>query len=251
MALFVIVIFGGIMLWLKFYTNHGQKLDLPTYEGMHISDAESDAEDKSFVVVVKDSTHRVGVPGGIILSQNPKGGSLVKENRKIYVDVAKYNADLIGLTDMRPMYGHEYENKKKELASLFIESKIRRRRYDPGEPNHILEVWYEGKQIDGRNGRTQGVNIKVGSTLEFVLSGIDGGETNSIDYSCKTLREVKWIFDKSRLKIGNIEKRGVITDMDNAYIIDQIPPFEENKVIPFGSIVNLVIQQDKPIDCNK
>ncbi|MBT8189330.1 MAG: PASTA domain-containing protein [Bacteroidia bacterium] len=249
MLLLVLFVFGGVLLWLRFYTNHGQRLELPDYNGKHIVEATEDAEDRSFQLVVKDSTHRVGVPGGIILSQNPKPGSRVKENRKIYVDVAKYNPDLIALADMRPMYGREYENKRKELASQFINSKIKGRRYDPGEPNHILEVWYEGELIDGNSGRKTGVNIKVGSTLEFIVSSYEGGQVSSTDYSCKTLREAKWIFDQYRLRIGDIERIGVITDMDNAYIIAQDPPHEEGKEIPFGTRINLSVQQEKPERC--
>ena len=30
--------------------------------------------------------------------------------------------------------------------------------------------------IDGKAGRKEGVNIKVGGTLEFVVSGLEGGE---------------------------------------------------------------------------
>ena len=249
MFLLILVIFGGVLLWLRAYTNHGQRLELPDYNGKHIVEASDDAKGRSFQIVVKDSVHRVGVEGGLILSQSPMPGSKVKENRKIYVDVAKYNPDLIKLADMRPMYGREYENKRKELASQFINAKIKHKRYDPGEPNHILEVWYEDNLIDGKDGRTPGVEIKVGSTLEFVVSSIEGGQVSSSDYSCKTLREARWIFDRYRLQMGNIKRIGVITDMDNAYIIAQDPPHVEGKEIPFGTQIDLTVQQEKPQKC--
>ncbi|NNE25778.1 MAG: PASTA domain-containing protein [Saprospiraceae bacterium] len=249
MALVVILLLGGVMIWLRFYTNHGQKLELPDYKEMHIKDAKSDAELKTFEVVVKDSAYRVGMPGGLILTQNPKPGSLVKEGRKIYVDISKYNPDLVALSDLRPMYGHEYSNKQRELASLFINSKIKSRRYDPGEPDHILEVWYEGDLIEGKEGVKKGVDIKVGGTLEFVVSGLEGGKAESVDYTCKTLREMQFILDYSRLKMGKITRTGVITNMEDAYIIAQNPPHEEGKTIPHGTKIDFTVQQDKPESC--
>lgn len=250
MAFVVLLILGGTMLWLRFYTSHGQKLELPNYEGKHIKEASIDADDRSFQIVIKDSTHRVGIPGGLILAQNPKPGSLVKENRKIYVDVAKYNADVIALADMRPLYGHEYDNKKKELASMFINSVIKSRRYDKGEPNHILEVWYEGEKIDGQSGKKPGVEIKVGSTLEFIVSGVEGGKTALQDYTCNLLKEAEFMIGNSRFKVGNIEKLGAITDMSNAYIVAQNPSFEEDLELSFGTPIDLTIQQAKPKECN-
>ena len=249
MALVVILLLGGVMIWLRFYTNHGQKLELPDYKEMHISEAEADAKSKTFKVVVKDSAYRVGIPGGTILTQNPKPGSLVKEGRKIYVDISKYNPDLIALSDLRPMFGYEYSNKKRELSSLFINSKIKKRRYDPSEPNHILEVWYNNEVIEGKEGVKQGVNIQVGDTLEFVVSGLDGGEAKSVDYTCKTLRELRFILDISRLKMGDITRVGAIKDMDNAYVIAQNPVHEEGKLIPHGTKFDLTVQQEKPESC--
>ena len=237
------------MIWLKFYTNHGQKLELPQYEGIALIEAQEDASERSFEIIVNDSIHKVGVPGGIILTQNPTAGSLVKENRKIYVDITKHDADLIPLSELRQMYGREYNSKKQELASLLINSEIKSRRYDPGEPNHILEVYYGDKLIEGRGGRTEGVQIEKGATLSFVVSGVDGGEIDLIDFRCQILSQIRTIIEMRRLKIGNIEVRGVVTDQSNAYVIAQDPAYEEGKKLPMGSTINLVVQQEKPSDC--
>ncbi len=246
----MILIFGGVLLWLKFYTNHGQKLVLPQYVGIAVVEAEEDASDRSFEIIVNDSIHKVGVPGGIILTQNPSAGSLVKENRKIYVDVTKHVADLIPLSELRQMYGREYNSKKQELASLLINTEIKGRRYDPGESNHILEVYLGDKLIEGRGGRTEGIQIEKGATLSFIVSGTGGGEIEVMDFTCQILSQIRTIIEMRRLRIGNIEMRGVVTDQSNAYVIAQDPPYEEGKKLPMGSTINLVVQQDKPGSCN-
>jgi beta-lactam-binding protein with PASTA domain len=249
MILFVILIFAGVLLWLKFYTNHGQKLEMPQFEGVALKAATKDADKKSFEIIVNDSIHRVGMPGGMILSQNPKAGSLVKENRKIYVDITKYNADIIMLDDLRQMYGREYNSKKQELASLLINSEIRGRRYDPGEANHILEVYYGDQLIEGRGGRSKDIKIEKGATLSFIVSGVDGGEIALYDFKCQILSQVRSRLEMSRLKIGNIERSGVVTDLENAYIVSQDPAYEEGLKLPMGSMINVVVKQDKPTDC--
>ena len=40
------------MMWLRFYTNHGEKLVLPNFVKMHAYDAAELAEDNSFELVV-------------------------------------------------------------------------------------------------------------------------------------------------------------------------------------------------------
>ena len=85
------------MLWLRIYTNHGQKLELPDYRNMSVEEARIDAQKKSFELIVNDSLFRVGTPGGIILNQNPEAGSKVKENRKVYFTYA-YGSKLANRT---------------------------------------------------------------------------------------------------------------------------------------------------------
>jgi len=68
MALVLALVIIGTLFWLKSYTNHGQKIELPDYIGINFATAKEDAEDKTFKLVVKDSIHKVGVKGGEILS---------------------------------------------------------------------------------------------------------------------------------------------------------------------------------------
>lgn len=250
MALLVILIFGGVLLWLKFYTNHGQEKELKDYIGMHIDKATKDAKKLSFEMIVKDSIHKVDQPGGLIIAQNPAGGSKVKENRKIYVDITKYKADEFDLSELSSMYGSEYNNKQKELAYLSINSKIRGERHDPGEPGHILEVWYEGRLIDGESGRKSNVKIERGGTLEFVISKIDGGQIEIPDLVCRQYGQLNFLLQSYKLKLGDVEiSGGAITDQNKAYIIAQEPEAGAGATINMGGQLKITIQQEQPISC--
>lgn len=249
MAFLLIIVFGAVLLWLKMYTNHGQKLELKDYTGIHYKKAAKDASKRSFELIVKDSLHKVGQPGGLIISQNPSGGALVKENRKIYVDITKYNADEIALESLPTMYGREFTSVTTTLDRIGIKTKEIGKEYDSGTPNHILQVRYEGKIIAGKNGRKKGIKIKKGGTLEFIVSKREGGQVNIPDLVCTEYGGLGFVLDVYNLEIGALEKKGAITNMATATIISQSPTYAEGKMISMGDKIEIVVQQEKPESC--
>ncbi len=250
MVAFVVILLLVVLLWLKIYTHHGQKLELPDYREMHVDEAKIDAKKHSFEILVNDSIFKVGVEGGIILNQNPNPGSMVKEMRKVYVDISRYNATTNTLQDLPVMYGREFNGVKRSLSHLEIESEIKSYKYDAGEADHILEVWYNGEQIDGKAGRKNDVEIETGGTMSFVLSKKEGGEIKIPDLTCERLGNAKWKLQISKLKLGRIEKRGLITvPLDSAYIVQQMPSYTDSSSIQMGESINVLIQQEKPDIC--
>ncbi len=237
-------------MWLRTYTNHGQKLSLPDYVGRTLEDATIDAKKKSFQVIVDDSIHIVGQPGGIIRDQNPKPSSEVKENRKIYVTITKYNADKILVSDLPSLYGRDYNRKKSELGYLNLKTTVRGYKYDSGEADYILEVWYKGKRINSGYDKKNDTEIEKGSTLEFVLSKKSGAEIPVPDVLCKTLNEVQFLFDQIKLGIGSLSEEGSVLDPETAYVIRQNPPADGIGSIITGSSIDIVISQEKPDYCN-
>lgn len=249
MALFVGLVLFAVFTWLKYYTNHGQQLELPDYIGQHISEASDDAEKRSFEIIVNDSIHIVGKKGGLIREQNPKGGSKVKENRKIYVTVTKHTADKITVADLPELYGRDFNRKRKELAYKNINAKVKSYRYDSGEPDHILEVWYKGMQIIGRSVNKKKVEINVGDTLDFVLSSDGGGQFDIPDLVCMTLSEAKWSLESSKLALGKVIENGSIDNPEDAYIISQSPSPSIVDKIATGEPINVTISPNKPASC--
>jgi len=252
MFLFVALVFGAVLLWLKFYTNHGQKLELPQYEGVHFDEAYDDAKSKSFELVVNDSIHIVGKAGGLVWSQNPPAGSEVKENRKIYVDVTKYTADKIDYLSLGILYGQEYDRISNSLKSRKIKTNIKAYKPDNSEPDHILEVYYKGQLIDGKNvaeSSKRKIKIDKGDELEFVLSKRGGFEIPVPDVTCRTLSQARAFLQFSKLKVGKINQQGAITDAENAYVIQQFPNTNSTSTVLTGSTFDLTIQQEKPKNC--
>lgn len=236
--------------WLKSYTRHDQKLELPDYTGWNLGEALNDATEKSFRISTLDSVHIVGKPGNEILQQNPLPGSMVKENRTIYVTVTKSNADKISMGRLPVLYGKNYERKKRELYQSFeIECKITGRRFDPGEPGHILAVIYNGITVSDRKGRKEDVLIEKGTTLNFIISDRKGGELEIPDLICKTFAEARFIIENSGLTLGEVLTVGDVEIADSAYVTGQVPDPAEG-LMRMGDEIKLSLAAKRPIDCN-
>ncbi|HHH54926.1 MAG TPA: PASTA domain-containing protein, partial [Bacteroidetes bacterium] len=216
--LFYIIIILGLLFWLNSYTHHGQALTLPDFTGKHVEKAMVDAEKNHFKLIVDDSIHIVGKPGGIILSQNPKQGAKVKENRKIYVIVTKYNPDKIKVEDLPALYGRNFNSKEKELKILKINSKIIGYEYDKGEPNYILKVFYKNKPIVTKEGKQSNIEIEKGDTLEFILSKKSGGMTDLPNLRCMTAEQAVFLIESRKLKLGLMRKNGTIVNNPEGYV---------------------------------
>lgn len=235
---------------LKFYTNHGQKLSLPNYIGMGLEDVEKNANRRSFEIVVTDSIHIVGKPGGIVLSQEPKSGSKVKRGRKIYISVSKYNPDLISMEQIPELYGKKFAIKYKELFNQFeLYSKITSMRFDPGPEGHILEVYYKGKLIVSEKGRDNNLHLNKGDTLEFVLSNSKDGEVQIPQLLCLTYDEAVFLLSANKLEVGAVMVEEGIEDKTKAYVSQQTPAFEVDSKIKMGSIVDLKLTIERPAGC--
>jgi eukaryotic-like serine/threonine-protein kinase len=251
--LFLVIIILWIInsIFLRIYTNHGEKLVLPKYEGIPMSKVIENAEGKGYQIIVSDSVFIKGKEGGIVLSQIPVAGSKVKSGRSVYVTITKYESESFSSETLPLLYGKKLEFKKNELYNTFeLISKIRGTKYDPGPENHILEVYYKGELIVSPNIRKIDVILFKGDTLEFILSKRSGGEVPVPSLVCKTLAAGKFLLSSSYLEIGSIEEEGTITDPESAYIIDQIPAFEPDKKLAVGSRIAIRITQERPYKCN-
>lgn len=235
--------------FLNFYTNHGQKLSLAKYEGINIIKAKKHAAAKGYEIIVNDSIHILGKPGGIVISQIPLAKSMVKRGRKIYVTISRYVADIVLSDHLPDLYGKKLEHKIPELQNSFeLKTKVIGSEYDSGPEGHILKVYYKNQLIVDAKTNLKNIQLFKGDTLSFIVSNKSGGEVDIPNLKCKTLDEVKFLLNTSELELGDIEEIEGITDPNQAYIISQDPP--ANTKARIGSKVQVKIQQTKPEECN-
>ena len=150
---------------------------------------------------------------------------------------------------MPSLYGKEYESKKRELSFLSVNSEIKDYKYDPGEPEHILEVWQDGKIIVSASGKAKGVTIEKGSTLSFVLSKRGGGTFEIPDLICSVWSAAKFNIETRKLNLGQLIKEGEITNESAAYVIAQNPPYRVGGTIQMGETIDITISSTRPKYC--
>lgn len=251
LRLFLVFIILWILhsVFLRLYTHHGQKVKMPRYIGVSQEEASRHAMKRDFKLFVTDSVFWKGKPGGLIMSQIPLPGSMVKEGRSIYVTITKYRAEGILSADLPTLYGKRFELKRKELFNNFeLFSRVKEIRYDPGPEQHILEVFYKGQVITDAEERNDDVEILKGDTLDFVLSTQSGGKVEMPKLLCMNLAEARFLLSTYKLELSDLQYESEITDEENAFVIWQNPGAGES--IALGSEIQIKIRQEKPADCN-
>lgn len=87
LAIIATIVICFLMLkWLKFSTNHGEFVEVPQLQGKTLDVVEIELDDNDLQMVVQDSAnYNPKYPRYSVIEQQPEAGSLVKENRKIYL----------------------------------------------------------------------------------------------------------------------------------------------------------------------
>lgn len=236
-------------MWLRSYTRHGQQIELPDYTGELLEDAEKDAKSRSFRLEVMDSLHIVGRRAHEIIRQNPAPHSTVKETRTIYVTVTKSTAELIPLSRFPDLYGKKYDRKKEELEKAFqIQCDIIGKQYDPGAPDYILAVVYQGDTIIDKEHRGGDVMIEKGARLGFIVSQSTGGLMPVPNLICLTYAEALFLLENSRLEITEVIQEDQIIDIRGAFVSGQVPDPSEG-MIEQGSGMRISLTREKPLSC--
>ena len=236
---------GLIFFWMKCYTNHGQSVQVQDYTNMTVKEATAKARNRSFRVEVIDSIWKDGVEPNIVLEQNPKPFSRVKEKRTIYLTVTKNTAEEVLLPTLVGNY--DYFQYQKKLANKGIYTTIKERIFDNKQAeNTILHFFYREEKITETSLKA-GVRIPKGSTLEFVITERGGELVEVPDFTCKQLTAAEFLISTLDLNIGNIKADVTVTDQNSAYVYNQRP--EPGQTIRVGEQVELYITQDPPLGC--
>jgi len=101
---------------LDWYTNHGEKIEVPDVRTMSMSRAQSVLERAGFEVVISDSIETKDVRPGAVYDQTPKPGSEIKSGRVVYLVTRYENEALIEIPHL--VGEHSYREAKIILTNL-------------------------------------------------------------------------------------------------------------------------------------
>jgi beta-lactam-binding protein with PASTA domain len=222
---------------LRYYTKHGEGLNVPNLRGTNITDAISKLEGLGLRYEV-DSVYVMDQPPGMVTDQDPDPGTFVKDNRTIYLTINTNTAPNVRFPDI--------ETKSLREAKSIIESyglKLGDTTYKPDVAQDVvLEVLFGGQPI------RPGESLPKGSRVNFVLGDGRGNEEVDLpNLTGLTLDEASFSLKGSMLSIGTITYEGNITDTANAIIVNQFPlPVDSVTKVRIGTPINLTLANKQP-----
>ncbi|WP_421939520.1 PASTA domain-containing protein [Pedobacter sp.] len=217
---------------LRYYTKHGQGLNVPQVKGLSFEQAVQKLEDAGLKYEV-DSVFILDQPAGIVIDQDPDPNTFVKDNRTVYLTI---NA---GKTPNTKFPDIAFKTLRE--AQAIIESsrlKLGDTTYKPDVSRDVvLEASFGGQPIKA------GDIIPVGSRISLVLGDGRGNEEVDVPQLVGlTIDEARFSLKGSMLSLGNIAYDGQITDSANAIIITQDPmPTDSLTKVTIGTKINITL----------
>lgn len=226
------LLFIFFQLYLPNYTNHGQTVTVPDLEGFHYDELSGYLNERNLILEVNPDSGFVAEMKPLhVLKQNPKPGTKVKQNRKIYITLNAENAPLVSM----PNLVNTLLKNAQEILSNFglVRGEIV---YVPDIGiNVVLEQKYRGRNIK------EGMEIAKGSQIDLVVGDGLGNQTLAIPNLLGMDEvEAEFLVIGSGLRLGSLSYVNTDT-VPKGTIIQQRPPAGVNAKT--GEIIDLWVSE--------
>jgi D-alanine-D-alanine ligase len=247
----MVAVVGGLLLlttwWMRCYTQHGESVQVDDFTGMRLEDALEKGSDKDFRFEIMDSVWKEGTPSGIIILQNPKPLSRVKEGRKIYVTVTGQAEP-----ELLPKFAessYDFDRYRLKIEKRGIKVREKERIFDARQAeNTILYFYHNGRKVT-EGMVNSGYYVVPGDVLEFVVTEQQSNVVEIPDLVCMDYAAAEFLVSTSNLNIGTVTPDGTVVDPATAFIYRQEPPFVPATTIPMGTQISIWLTQELPSDC--
>jgi beta-lactam-binding protein with PASTA domain len=247
-GLAVAIVIGGVMIlliWLNFYTRHGQARPVPDFFGLTLEQTAALAKKNKLKYQVIDSVYTNIVPRGCIAEQNPKPGFKVKKWRNVVLTINAFHPEMVAMPNLVDL--------PKRQAILVVESSGLEMGLLKYKPDLSIDVVIE-QQLNGKK-IAAGDSIQKGSVIDLVLGkGLSNQRTPVPELIGFSLESAKNRILGSSLNLGAfIYDNTIITGEDslNAFVYKQNPEFNEESSLQLGSAIYLWLSTDSaklPVD---
>ncbi len=236
-----VIVVGAVMLlliWLNFYTRHGQARPVPDFYGLTMEQTAKLAKKSRLRYQVIDSIYTTVVPRGCIAEQNPKPGFKVKKWRSILFTINAFHPEMVAMPNLI--------NLPKRQALLVMESsglEVGQLKYRPDlSIDVVIDQLYNGKNIP------EGDSLQKGSVVDLVLGkGFSNQHTSVPDLLGMKLEPAKNKILSSSLNLAAFEYDKTIVggeDSLNAFVYKQIPEFKNDATVQLGKEIYLWLTVD-------
>jgi len=241
LGLAAVIVVGFVMvllIWLNFYTRHGQSRPVPDFMGLTMDQTVRLAKKNKVKFQIIDSVYTSEVPRGCIAEQNPKSGFKVKKWRNIMLTINAFNPEMVAMPNL--------VNLPKRQAIALIESAG----LEVGFPRYVPDISIDVVIKQLHNGREiqEGDSLQKGSVIDLVLGkGLSNQRISVPDLIGMDLESAKnRILGASLTLVTSIYDNTVISGADsaNAFVYKQNPDFTSDATIQLGSSIYLWLTVD-------
>lgn len=241
LGLAVVIVAGLVivaLIWMNFYTRHGQARPVPDFYGLSMNDAALLAKEKKLRYHIIDSIYTTQVPRGSVAEQNPKPGFKVKKWRNVALTINAFKPEMVAMPNLVDL---TIRQASKVLESSGLE--MGQRRFKPDiSKNVVIEQLFRGRNIN------EGDSIQKGSTIDLVLGKGLSNERTSVPYVLgMSLDPAKNKIMEASLNLGAFIFDNTIkssADSARAFVYKQNPDYRENASLPIGSDMYLWLTID-------
>jgi beta-lactam-binding protein with PASTA domain len=239
---FAIVIIVGIimvlLIWMNFYTRHGQARPVPDFYGLTMKETVKLAKKNRLRYQVVDSVYTTLVPRGCIAEQNPKPGFKVKKWRNIILTINAFKPEMVAVPNLVDLPIRQAKALIESSGLILGES-----RYKPDiSINVVIEQLYNGKKI------SQGDSLQKGSVVDLILGKGLSNERTSVPFLIgMNLEPAKNKILFSSLSLGTYVYDNSIRNGEDtlkAFVYKQNPEYKENANLQLGSAIYLWLTVD-------
>lgn len=164
-VIIVILLAILILYWLKFTTNHDERINVPDLAKMTLDEAESKLDEYDLRLEILDSAnYNPDYPKYSVIEQIPEAGKEVKENRKIYITLNPSGYRKVEIPPL--LVGKTRRQVEPTLRSLGFE--IGKITFKPDISDNVLEMRHKGKKLE------PGTELQITSVIDLVVG--DGKE---------------------------------------------------------------------------
>lgn len=237
----IMIIVGGVMLlliWMNFYTRHGQARPVPNFVGLTMEQTSQLARKSRLRYQVIDSIYTTVVPRGCIAEQNPKPGFKVKKWRNIVLTINAFHPEMVAMPSLVDL---PLRQAKALVESSGLEIGLLKYRPDISI-DVVIDQQYNGKNIP------EGDSLQKGSVIDLILGkGLSNQRTPVPYLSGMKLDHAKNKILVSSLNLGTfVYDNTIVNEADtlNAFVYKQIPEFKNDATLQLGSSIYLWLTVD-------
>lgn len=238
----IALIISIILIWitlinLRWYTHHGEELEVPDLYGMSLEEAESKLETEQLNFTIYDSIYNPKFAPGTVLDQRPLAGAIVKRKRSLFLTINANKPEQIRFPNL-------IDNSFRQAYELLIINgfKIGKLEYAENQFfNLVLFPKYMGDTIHA------GSLIDKGASIDLVLGKGDYREIMTPNLFGRTNAQAKEKIILSNMNLGRVEfDQSIQTHFDSiqSKVWKQYPSFNNNQKIQPGSKIDIWLTRD-------